>query len=153
MKNRHAIIETLNEAMRIEHALMMQSDHQAMEVRGLWRLQMAPFFSHLAEEAREHARKFGQKIVALGGVPTVEVGPIRMSETIEGMLGDALHLERAALKCYERALELAHDDTALRNMLEDHIDAEQRHVEELELLMSPAAGARLETSPAVRRAS
>lgn len=152
MKNRHAIIETLNEAIRIEHALLMQSDHQAMEVRGLWRLQMAPFFTHLAEEAREHARKFGQKIVALGGIPTVEVGPIRLSETVEEMLSDALQLERAALEVYERALTLAGDDTALRNMLEDHIEGEQRHIEELELLLPSAANERLQ-APAVRQAS
>ncbi len=153
MKNRHAIIETLNEAVRIEHALLMQSDHQATVVRGLWRLQMAPFFSQLAEEARGHARKFGQKIVALGGTPTVEVGPVRQSETVEEMLYDALRLEREALASYERALELADDDTAMRNMLEDHIEAERRHVEELELLIPSASGTRIESTPAVRQAS
>lgn len=153
LKNRYAIIETLNEAIRIEHALTLQSEHQAIVVRGLWRVQMAPFFQHLADEAREHARKFGTKVFALGGIPTFEVGPIRHSETVEEMVADALNLERAALDAYARALALVEDDVALRNMLEDHIDTEQRHVDELELLVSPSTGAGVETNPPVRRAS
>ena len=43
-------------------------------------------------------------------------------------------LERQAIQAYLAALALA-DDVALRNMLEDQIEQEQRDIEELELYL------------------
>lgn len=132
MKNREEIIEALNEAIQIEHTLMLQCEHQALTVRGLWRAAYNPFFTELSDEARDHARKFGQKVVGLGGNPVMAVGEIKQSDDVFEMLEFDLELERRALAAYSRALALCEEGTVLRSMLEGHLEAETLHIEELE---------------------
>ena len=141
MENRNAIIDILNRAIRIEHTLAMQAEHQALTVAGIDRLQLAPFFEKLGEEARQHARKFGRKVVALGGQPSVEMGQIVFASTAHDMLTQDLALEREAMRIYLQARELAGHDVALTTMLEDHIQGEQQHIEELALLTKTAGEA------------
>ncbi len=130
------VIDRLNEAIALEHTLAMQCHQYALTVSGLWRLSLAPFFEDLAEEARGHARKFGQKVVALGGTPSTMVRPIQASGRAEAMVADVLRMEREALALYGQALaSVDAGDVALRTMLEDHIEAEQRHVDEVERLV------------------
>jgi bacterioferritin (cytochrome b1) len=115
---------------------MLQYKQHALLVRGLWRKVFADFFASESHGALDHARKFGHKIVALGGVPTVEVGAtVRQSLNVEDMLRLDLDLERRAMQAYLAAHALAQDDVALRNMLEDQIEQEQRDIEELELYL------------------
>ena len=130
------VIDALNKAVSLEHAASLQYKQHALLVRGLWRKVFADFFKSESHNALEHAHKFGHKIVAFGGVPTVEVGAtIRQSLDVEEMLRQNLDLERQAMQAYIAAHALAEDDVALRNMLEDHIEQEQHDIEELELYL------------------
>jgi len=130
------VIDALNKVVALENAAMLQYKQHALLVRSLWRRVFAEFFSSESHSALDHARKFGQKIVALGGVPTVEVGgTVRQSLKVEEMLRQDLDLERQAMQAYVAAHTLAQDDVALRNMLEDQIEQEQRDIEELELYL------------------
>src|SRR5262245_23988053 len=124
--DRGQVIEALNKAVALEHAAIIQYKQHALLVRGLWRKVFADYFSGESRNAQEHAQKFGQKIVALGGVPTIEVSTVRQSLDVEEMLQQDLELERQALRAYLEAHTLATDDVALRSMLENHIDSEQR---------------------------
>jgi bacterioferritin len=129
-------IDTLNKAVALENAAILQYKQHALLVHGLWRKVFADFFASESRNALEHACKFGQKIVALGGVPTVEVGgTVRQSLDLEEMLRQDLALERTAMQAYLEAWTLADDNVALRTMLEDHIESEQRDIEELELYL------------------
>src|ERR1051325_3270218 len=101
------VIETLNKAVALEHAASIQYKQHALLVRGLWRKVFADFFFSESRSAQEHAHKFGQKIVALGGVPTIEVGTVRQSLDAEEMLRQDLDLEREALHAYSTAHALA----------------------------------------------
>ena len=130
------VIEALNKAVALEHAASLQYNQHALLVRGLWRKVFADFFSAESHSALDHARKFGQKIVALGGVPTIEVGAtVHQSLDVQEMLRQDLQLERQAMQAYFAAHALAEDDVALRTMLEDHIEQEQRDIEELEMYL------------------
>jgi bacterioferritin len=130
------IIDALNTAISLEHAASLQYKQHALLVRGLWRKVFADFFNSESHSAMNHAHKFGQKIVAFGGVPTVEVGTtIRQSLDVAEMLRQDLDLERQAMQAYLAAHALAHDNIALRNLLEDHIEQEQRDIEALELYL------------------
>jgi bacterioferritin len=131
------MIEALNKAIALEHTASLQYKQHALLVRGLWRKLFADFFATESRQALEHAHKFGQKIVAVGGVPTVEVGAmVRQSLDLEEMVQQDLELEREAMQAYREAWTLAEDDVALRTMLEDHIETEQRDIEELEMYLS-----------------
>jgi bacterioferritin len=130
------VIDALNNAVALENAGVLQYKQHALLVRGLWCRVFAEFFSGESHSALDHARKFGRKIVALGGVPTVEVGAtVRQSLDVEEMLRQDLDLERHAMQAYMAAHALAQDDVALRTMLEDQIEQEQRDIEELELYL------------------
>jgi bacterioferritin (cytochrome b1) len=129
------VIEALNKAVALEHAASIQYKQHALLVRGLWRKVFADFFFSESRRAQEHAYKFGHKIAALGGVPTIEVGTVHQSLDVEEMLQQDLDLERQALQAYYTAHSLAQDDVALRTMLETHIEHEQRDIEELELYL------------------
>lgn len=130
------VISSLNEAIRIEHTLAMQCEQYALTLKGLWRIPLTPYLEELAGEAREHARKFGQKVVALGGIPTADLGAVRAGGTAEDMINEILRMERSAIEAYKRSLTLVpDDDVALRTMIEDHIESEQRHIDEIALLV------------------
>jgi bacterioferritin len=131
------MMDALNKAIALEHTASLQYKQHALLVRGLWRKLFADFFAAESRQALEHAHKFGQKIVAFGGVPTVEVGArVRQSLDLEEMIQQDLELEREAMEAYLEAWTLAADDVALRTMLEDHIETEQRDIEELERYLS-----------------
>lgn len=150
------LISVLNEALRVEHTLAMQCQHYSLMVSGLWRIPLVPFFEELAGEAQEHARKFGRKVVALGGVPATQVEAVQESRAAEDMIRDVLTLEHRARDIYLRALDAVPEgDIALRTMLEDHVESEQRHIDELErIAVEPSAGGhKAENSAAIRRAS
>ena len=130
------VIDALNKAVALEHAACMQYKQHALLVRGLWRKVYADFFYDESRSSQEHAYKFGQKIVALGGIPTIEVGaPVQQSLDLVEMLQQDLEIERQAKQAYEEALVLGQDDTALRVMLEDQIQSEQEDIEELEMYL------------------
>jgi bacterioferritin (cytochrome b1) len=130
------VIDALNKAVALEHAACMQYKQHALLVRGLWRKVYADFFYDESRSAQEHAYKFGQKIVAMGGIPTIEVGaPVQQSLDLIEMLKQDLGIEQQAKQAYEDALALCQDDTALRVMLEDQIQAEQDDIEELEMYL------------------
>ena len=130
------VINALNKAVALEHAACIQYKQHALLVRGFWRKVFADFFFDESRSAQEHAYKFGRKIVALGGVPTIEVGvPVRQSLDLKAMLRQDLEIERQAKDAYLEAWSLCEDDVALRTMLEDQIESEQRDIEELEMYL------------------
>ena len=130
------VIDALNQTIALELTASLQYHQQALLVRGLWRKLFAEFFHAESHGALDHAHKFGQKVTALGGVPTIEVGaPVRQSLDLTEMLHQDLELERQAMQAYLKAHALAEGDVALRSMLETHIDDEQRDIEELEMYL------------------
>ncbi|MEM9695814.1 MAG: ferritin-like domain-containing protein [Myxococcota bacterium] len=132
------IVSALNRAVAIERAAALQYKHNAATVRGLLRPVYRPFFAAQGDEAMSHADRFGLKIVAMGGELKTDVAEWRAEPGLQAMLRSALALEKRALATYQAALELA-GDTALRNMLEDQIDAEQSDVEELTIMLEDYA--------------
>lgn len=139
--NREQVIAELNAILSLEYTAVLQYTHASFLVDGLERPQYVQMFRAEAAESLAHAQAIGDKIVALGGVPTSEVGEIAVATDLREMLEHHLRLERAAVAAYTRALGAAQDDVALRTMLEGQIMAEQASVEELERILK---GARLD---------
>lgn len=131
------LIENLNHALSLELAGVIQYSQHSYLVTGFEREVYKEFFRDQAEEAQKHAEMLGDKIVALGGVPTVEPAMIRQSVDLKEMLHQDLELEREALAVYMEAwASCGEDDLPQKFWLEGQIADEQMHVEELEKLTS-----------------
>jgi bacterioferritin len=134
---RAELIENLNKALSLELAGIIQYSQHSYLVTGVEREIYKEFFREQSEEARNHALFLGDKLIALGGVPTVEPAMIRQSIDLKEMLKQDLELEREALTVYMQAWDSCGDeDLPTRFWLEGQIAEEQLHVEELEKLTS-----------------
>lgn len=129
------LVENLNRALGLELAGVIQYMQHSFLVTGPEREVFRSFFREMSEESRDHAAILGDKIVALGGVPTVEPGDIRQSIELKEMLQQDLELERAAMEAYVAAWRSCTDEElGTRFLLEERIAQEQRHIEEFEKL-------------------
>ncbi|MCD9187885.1 MAG: hypothetical protein LUM44_15800 [Pyrinomonadaceae bacterium] len=134
---RAELIENLNKALSFELAGVIQYSQHSYLVTGLEREVYKKFFRDQAEEAQDHAESLGDKLVALGGIPTVEPAMIRQSTDLKEMLKQDLELERDAMAAYMAAWAACDDnDIAQKFWLEERIADEQLHIEELEKLTS-----------------
>lgn len=134
---RAELVDNLNKALSMELAAVIQYSQHSYLVTGFDRQLFKDWFRDQSEEAQEHAESLGDKVVALGGVPTVEPAMIRQSvETLE-MLRQDLELEREAMTAYMAAWASCDDkDLPQKFWLEERISEEQIHIEELEKLTS-----------------
>lgn len=128
------LLENMNRALALELAGTIQYTQHSFLVTGPEREVYRNFFRAQAEEAHEHTYVLGDKIVSLGGVPTVEPAMILQATELTEMLKMDLALEREALAAYLAAWELCDDHKPTQFWLEERISEEQIHVEELEKL-------------------
>lgn len=127
------LIENLNHALAFELAGAIQYAQHSFLVTGIEREIYRKFFREQSEEAHEHTYRLGDKIMSLGGVPTVRPETIQQSSELAEMLLQDLELERAALAAYMRAWEhCSETEKTTQFWLEERIAEEQEHVEELE---------------------
>ncbi len=133
------IIEKLNDILRWEWKGVVQYTQASFLVQDVWREVYQPLFRKGAEESLDHARQIGNKIVALGGTPTIECAEVHQSTDLHEMLHQALEVERGAVGLYSEALELCQDDAPLRVLLENIILEEQEGAEHLEKLLGASA--------------
>lgn len=134
---REELLENLNSALSLELAGVIQYSQHSYLVTGTEREVYKEFFRDNAEEAQDHAETLGDKIVALGGIPTVEPAMIRQSVDLKEMLKQDLELEREAMAAYMAAWSsCSEEDLPQKFWLEERIADEQLHIEELEKLTS-----------------
>ena len=130
------MIDKLNEILKHEWTGVAQYAQAGFVIQGLWRTSYSKLFFESAEESFGHAKRIGEKIVAMGGVPTVERNPIKQSYDLTEMLGHALAFEQGAVDLYKEGLELAEGkDRALVVLLEDILLEEQDGVDEITQLL------------------
>jgi len=138
--DRTKLIEKLNDILRHEWTGVAQYAQAGFVVAGLWREVYSEMFFDSAKESFGHAKLVGEKIVALGGVPTVERNPVKQTNELPEMLNYALEFESKAVKLYNEALALASGDRALEVFLENILEDEQDGVDQLtRILRDPKA--------------
>jgi bacterioferritin len=148
--DRGRAVAVLNELLQLEYTGLAQYTQHGLLVRGPERLVWAPWFYDEAEECLKHARLMGEKIVALGGVPTVERLQVQQATALEEMLRLDLDLERRAVAGYQAALDEFASDTPLRVLLENQVLEETTHVEELERILAAGPSAVRAGAPPAR---
>lgn len=134
--DKSSIIQKLNEILKWEYAGLVQYTQFSFVVQDTWREVFSKFFRENGAEALDHAHLVGDKIVALGGVPTVERAEVKQSADLTEMLEYSLEVESKQVQLYTEAVELCGErDVALRVLLEDLCLKEQEGVDHLEKVL------------------
>jgi bacterioferritin len=143
-----AVIDHLNECLKHEWTGVAQYSQAGFIVEGMWREVYAEKFLSDAKESFGHAQMVGDKISALGGVPSVLRNEVKQSRDIREVLEMSLAFETKAVDMYSRAIELAEGNRALVVFLEDILKEEQEGVDEYTKLLrdTPAHQAELGTA-------
>jgi bacterioferritin len=134
--NKPALIEKLNHAIALELCAVIQYNQYANVIMGADRRIWRDLFKDMSDGALGHARKFGFRVVALGGTPTIEHAPVTQATTATQMLQNALELERRLVQAYTEALAHCEDNAAYRTLLEDIIEHEQEEVDEITIYLN-----------------
>ena len=134
MENHDKLIEVLNRAVSLEYTAVVQYNQHSMLLTGPDKEVFEELFTKQVEEALTHAKTWGEKIVYLGGIPTVEVGEVHQSISLTEMLEMDLELETRAVDAYSLAKEVC-GHRPIQYLLEDQIIAEQDDVERLAKLL------------------
>jgi bacterioferritin len=149
--NKPALIEKLNRAIYLELCAAIQYGHYASVLMGADRRIWHELFEDMSKGGLKDARFFGFRVAALGGTPTIEHAPVKQATDITTMLTNALEHEKALVDAYNEALEVAKDNAAYRNLLEEQIWHEHEEVEELQVYLNKVQKAEV-TTPVSRRA-
>jgi bacterioferritin len=142
-----AVIDQLNECLKHEWTGVAQYSQAGFVIEGMWREVYAEKFFDDAKESFGHAKLVGDKIVALGGVPSVLRNEVKQSRDIREVLEFSLAFESKAVEMYSKAIDLAEGNRTLVIFLEDILNDEQEGVDEYTKLLrdTPATQADLQS--------
>lgn len=130
-------LKGLNEDLAFEYAAVITYRTYASSVQGRARLELRSFFEAEIPDELGHAQILADRIVALGGTPTVEPAPVKRGKTAREMLENALQDEIDTIVRYverrKQAEELGHYGLAVD--LDDLIRDESNHRDEIRMVL------------------
>jgi len=131
------LIKALNEDLAGEFGAIIQYLTYAAKATGPFRPQLAQFFLAEVPDEQGHAQFLANKIVALGGEPTMQPRPVPAASGNREMLQAVLEAERKAIADYTQRAKEAEElgDKGLVVQLEDMVRDESTHAEETERIL------------------
>ncbi len=131
--NKEKLIELLNLDLTLEYSAAIQYIQHAAVMTGA---QFGDIIKELRIHANEeiaHAITLADQISFLGGIPTIEVGEIKISDDNIAMLKQDLEGEEDAIKRYKVRIEQAEElkEFALAQQLRNILAMEQEHAMDL----------------------
>jgi len=138
MKNKAAVLATLNRIMELELAGVVRYTHYALMVYGYSRIPIVDWLRKNADESLTHARLAGELVTWLGGHPSLAIGPLLESHKhdIGDILVESLEHEAESLKAYHALLKLVKDkDVRLEEYARDMIAEEVAHADEVNKML------------------
>ncbi|HSJ24475.1 MAG TPA: ferritin-like domain-containing protein [Longimicrobiales bacterium] len=135
---RKELIDGLNEDLANEYTAIISYLLYSRLVNGPMRIELSGFLEGEITDELEHAKFLSHKIVALGGTPTAEPAPVKLSADNREMIELSLQAEKDTIQRYIRRVEQAEaaGEPGLKVELEDLIAEETRHKEDLERMLS-----------------
>lgn len=129
------VVKALNLALERELAGMVRYLHHSFIVLGPGRGPLVQLFRSLAQDSMTHATMLGEKIVALGGHPSVKIEEIAEpgEQSLLEMLEEDIAMEEQHIEMYEQNLKDFQKDIVLKLMYEQIILEEVTHLEQLQL--------------------
>jgi bacterioferritin len=135
--DKKTLIEHLNEDLSGELQAIVQYLQHSYLVKGLGRIPIHDHLEGIAKDEMSHAEMLAERIVAMGGVPTVKPRKIVEPKTTEEMLEADLEGENRALADYAVRIKEAEAageiGTAL--IVENILVDEQGHADGLVMLL------------------
>jgi bacterioferritin len=130
-------LKGLNEDLAYEYAAVITYRTYASSVQGRARLELRQFFEGEIPDELGHAQILADRIVALGGTPTVEPAEVKTASTAREMLQNALQDEIDTIERYvtrrKQAEELGHHGIVVD--LDDLIRDESNHRDEIRMVL------------------
>jgi bacterioferritin (cytochrome b1) len=132
------IIELLNNVLGHELKHFNFYLHAAIMIQGMERVLYRPLFEKEMQSELEHVRLFGDKIVALGGVPNFKHDSLFVNTSCgKTLLEMAIQMEKEVLRLYHDVYDYAekydkvYSDMSIKLLLEENIEHTTADVEEM----------------------
>lgn len=137
MADNTSLIDGLNEDLAAEYEAVIMYRTYASLVSGPWRQELRAFFEGEIPDELGHAGYLADKIVALGGTPTVAPGAIPVAKDNKEMLENSLQAEIDTIARYTRRVEQAESagEVALKVQLENMILDETTHRDDIRRML------------------
>jgi bacterioferritin len=131
--SREMMIEKLNEDLSREYQAIIAYVVYSQVIKGAEYMNIAKELEKHAAEELQHALLISKQIDYLGGTPTVQQKPVRMSDDPEALLRFDLDNEVETIKNYRERIRQADrmGEFALSEVLREIIVQEQDHAIEL----------------------
>ena len=137
MASNKELLGTLNALLQYEYKAMMQYLQNSYLVRGQRRETMKAWLQKMAQEEMMHASKVADKIVTLGGTPSLEIPPVKVASNVTEIIKLALTTEEGAAEAYRKALPLIEKsgDIHLKLLAEEMVADSQGEAEEIRKML------------------
>ena len=104
MKNRD-LIGLLNQAVELEYQAFIQYYYQSLELRGLENAALRAMLAEEADAELGHAKALAERVVALGGAPSMKIAPVKLGKTAKEMIRHNLDREAKAIALYRKIVK------------------------------------------------
>ncbi|GAB2479530.1 ferritin-like domain-containing protein [Comamonas humi] len=144
---REDIIQLLNDSLATELVCVLRYKRHHFTATGLESPAIANEFLVHANEEQAHADRIAQRIVQLGGEPDLNPDSLTQRSHVDyndeldlhAMIRANLVAERVAIEAYTQVIDLIGDkDHTTRRMIEQILEQEQEHADELSDWMKKA---------------
>lgn len=135
--DKEKLLKALNEALAQEYACYIRYLTHAAVITGPYAKAVASQLKEIAEDEEVHAQKLRDRIVGLGGTPTMQVEEkdLITASSLKKILEVNLKEEDKAIAMYRSILkEIKEEGGLVFETIEDILEDEQEHKEELERL-------------------
>jgi bacterioferritin len=136
--DKEKVIEVLNRALENEYAGVVRYSHYSLMIFGFNRIPIVKWFRETSLESLTHAEQIGEKITALGGHPSLKMGPLLETHkhSITDILNESLTHEREQVKILNELLKLVEgNDVHLEEFTRMMIEDETEHIYEVEKML------------------
>jgi len=132
------VIAALNRARKRELGVVLQYMRQHYMAQGIESPQVADILKSVAKTEMKHAEALAERVAYLGGEPTTDRDPAKLSDNLTQMLKDDLAVENEAVKMYKEIIEICKraDDITSRTMMEKILADEEGHVDTFTRLLA-----------------
>lgn len=131
------LIVALNEDLEGEMGAVLQYMIQASLLKGPYHHHTEEFLRQVAKDELEHVEELSEKIVDLGGKPSIKPRSFKETFQMDEILKYNIEQELDAIKDYSAHIKMAEDagDVGVRLLLEHIIEEEYGHLHEFQRLL------------------